>query len=92
MDSCQDGLSLGTRQVVEQLANALGLEAVEAGSRLVQQDDRGLRDKLNANGAALALAAREDFPPHVADLAVGLQREAELENNSFYELVLLVVW
>ena len=57
MNSADDGLALRTGEFSEQLADLSCLEGIETRRRLVEKNDRWIRDHLDTDGYAFALAS-----------------------------------
>ena len=61
MDCADDSFALLASKLLQQHANAESLKGVETRSWLIEQYDRRIRNKLDADGAPLSLSAREDL-------------------------------
>ena len=57
MDCADDSFALLVGKLLQQHANTESLKGVETRSWLIEQYDRRIRDKLDADGAPLSLSA-----------------------------------
>ena len=69
MDRADDSFALLAGKLLQQHANAESLKGVETRSWLIEQQDRRIGDKLDADGAPLSLSAREDLTLGISDHA-----------------------
>ena len=79
---------------MKQLADALGLEAIQARSRLVKQENRRVRDELDADCTSLSLSVcqREHFLPWITDWKVGDVCHSKFMDELLYKKVLLMLF
>ena len=76
VDRAHDGLAFFASQLLQGSYDLHSRKAVEARRRFIEEHALGVRDQLNANGRAFALAARDELLEYRSDLSVGAMRKA----------------
>lgn len=81
VDRADDSLALIAGKPLQQHANTESFKGVKTRGWLIEQNDRRIRDKLDADGAPLSLSAREDLFLSISDHTVSNVAHAQVLNN-----------